>query len=118
MLVIGEKAKDMLFDAICIIIGTIMLYRGVMDFFLWGDDPFRKALGLLFFGGVCGIYMMHRRLRLGFWIFVICDVGVGFIFIFILQDIWHHHVWPHMLYALLFVPFYRDMKPFGRARVI
>ncbi len=114
MLAISVEAKDRLFNAICLIIGTIMLYRGIMDFTLWGEDSIRKLLGLIFFGGVIGIFLMYRRLRIGFWIFLVLDLAVGFIFIFVLEDIWHHHVWPHMLFAAVFLPFYRDLRPIRR----
>jgi prostaglandin-endoperoxide synthase 2 len=110
MLAISLEAKDRLFNAICLIIGTIMFYRGIMDFTLWGDDPIRKLLGLIFFGGVIGIFLMYRRWRIGFWIFVVLDFAVGAIFIFVLQDIWHHHVWPHIMFAAVFLPFYRDLR--------
>ncbi len=116
MYAISVGAKDRLFDAICLIIGTIMLYRGIMDFTLWGVDPVRKILGLIFFGGVLGIFLMYRRLRIGFWMFAVFDFAVGYIFIFVLEDIWHHHVWPHILYALLFLPFYRDLRPLSALR--
>ncbi len=110
MLAISVEAKDRLFNVICVIIGTIMLYRGLMDFTMWGDDPAHKLLGLIFFGGVGGIYLMYRRRRIGFWIFAALDCAVGIIFIFVLEDVWHHHFWPHIMYALLFVPFYRDLR--------
>ena len=113
---ISIRTKDKLFDAICLIIGLIMFYRGLMDFFLWGDDPYHKILGCAFFVGVVGINLMYRRLRLGFWMFVAGNVTVSVVFIFFLQDIWHHHVWPHILYALLFVPFLRDMRPLRMPR--
>jgi prostaglandin-endoperoxide synthase 2 len=110
VLAISIEAKDRLFNAICVIIGTIMFYRGVMDFALWGDDPVRKLLGLIFFGGVAGIFLMYRRRRVGFWIFAVLDASVGLVFIFVLEDVWHHHVWPHIMYALVFLPFYRDLR--------
>jgi prostaglandin-endoperoxide synthase 2 len=109
MFAISEKAERWLFNIICATIGTIMFYRGVIAF-MWHDYPVWHALGLVFFGGVAGIVMMHFRMKLGFWIFVVLDFTVGYVFIFILQDLWYDHVAPHILYAAVFVPFYRDMQ--------
>ncbi len=110
MLAISAEARQRLLNTICLIIGTIMFYRGITDFVVWEGEPVRKLLGLIFFGGVLGIYLMYRRLRFGFWLFAVLDFSVGIIFIFILEDVWHHHVWPHILFAAVFVPFYGDFR--------
>jgi len=106
---ISETAEHRLFNTICAIIGTIMFYRGVIAFFFY-DDPRWNLLGLIFFGGVAGIVMMYRRMRIGFWLFVVLDFAVGVVFIFVLQDKWYDHVLPHIMFAALFVPFYRDLR--------
>jgi prostaglandin-endoperoxide synthase 2 len=53
---------------------------------------------------------MWLRWNVGFWLFCFFDFAVGFVFIFILQDVWYHHVLPHVTYALVFVPFYSDFR--------
>ena len=58
---LSERAEGRLLNAICLIIGTIMLYRGIIDFFLFKDAPWRTLLGLIFFGGVISIFLMYRR---------------------------------------------------------
>ena len=108
-LTMSAKTEARLLNLICALIGTIMFYRGVIDFFLFKDNPWRTVLGLVFFGGVVSIYLMFRRRRIGFWLFVLFDASVGVIFIFFLQDIWYHHVLPHIAYAAVFLPFYKDM---------
>lgn len=110
----SAKAEARLLDTICLLIGTIMLYRGVIDFFLYEGSPWRTVLGLIFFGGVASIYLMYKRRRIGWWLFAFFDCSVGVIFIFALQDIWYHHVLPHVAYALVFLPFYKDMH-WGRS---
>ncbi|HEY0312247.1 MAG TPA: peroxidase family protein [Allosphingosinicella sp.] len=106
----SEQAESRLLNAICLIIGTIMLYRGIIDFFLFKDNPWRTLLGLIFFGGVISIFLMYRRRKVGFWMFAFFDFSVGIVFIFFLQDIWYHHVLPHVAYAAVFVPFYGLMS--------
>lgn len=115
MFELSQRDRRHLFAIVCLVIGTIMFYRGVTDFFLFKDAPWRKVLGLVFFGGVASIYLMWLRWNVGFWLFCFFDFAVGFIFIFILQDIWYHHVLPHVTFALVFVPFYSDFrdKPVG-----
>lgn len=105
----SATAEARLLDIICLLIGTIMLYRGVIDFFLYVDSPWRLVLGMIFFGGVVSIYLMYKRRRIGWWLFALFDFSVGAIFIFALQDIWYHHVLPHVAYAAVFLPFYKDM---------
>lgn len=107
---LSEKNEARLFTAICLIIGTIMFYRGITDFILFKGNPYRTLLGLIFFGGVVSIYLMYCRLRVGFWLFVFFDFSVGIVFIFFLEDIWYHHVLPHVAYAAVFVPFYKLMR--------
>ena len=107
---LSEKNEARLFTAICLIIGTIMFYRGITDFILFKGNPYRTLLGLIFFGGVVSIYLMYRRLSVGFWLFVFFDFSVGIVFIFFLEDIWYHHVLPHVAYAAVFVPFYKLMR--------
>lgn len=107
---LSAKSEGRLLDLVCLLIGTIMLYRGITDFFLFKDNPWRTLLGLIFFGGVASIYLMHRRRRIGFWLFVFFDFSVGLVFIFLLEDIWYHHVLPHVAYAAVFVPFYKNMR--------
>jgi len=105
----NAKAEARLLNLICLLIGTIMLYRGIIDFFLFKDSPWRTVLGLVFFGGVASIFLMFRRYRVGWWLFAFFDFSVGLIFIFALQDIWYHHVLPHVAYAAVFLPFYKIM---------
>ena len=109
MMALSAKAEARFLDIICLIIGTIMAYRGIIDFFLYKDNPARTLLGLIFFGGVISIYLIYKRRRLGFWLFVFFDFAVGIVFIFVLQDVWYHHVWPHITYAAVFLPFYKDL---------
>lgn len=109
MFSISETWERRFFNIICVVIGTIMFYRGVITLFFYHEDPAWNILGLIFFGGVAGIIMMYRRIKWGFWIFVILDFAVGYVFIFILQDKWYDHVLPHIMFAAVFVPFYHDL---------
>ncbi|WP_417525174.1 peroxidase family protein [Marinovum sp.] len=95
----------------CILIGTMMFYRGLLNLFGYPGNPARLILVPVFFGGVFGIVLMWRRLRIGWWIFTALNFFVGFWFIFVLEDIWQHHVLPHIVFSAVFLPFYPRMKP-------
>ncbi|WP_198032850.1 peroxidase family protein [Mesorhizobium sp. L48C026A00] len=107
---LSPEGEARLFNVVCLLIGIIMFYRGITDFLLFEDNPYRTLLGLIFFGGVVSIWLMYQRRRIGFWMFCFFDFSVGIVFIFFLQDIWYHHVLPHVAYAALFVPFYGQMR--------
>lgn len=61
-------------------------------------------------GGVIAIALMYLGSKIWFWLFVLFDFAVGYMFIFILQDRWYDHVAPHILYALVFTPFCRNVR--------
>lgn len=114
----------------CLLIGTMMFYRGLLNLFgydspwvpvfpetpvlnlllYWPDYWERFTLGPIFMGGVFGIVLMWRNLRIGWWIFTALNFLVGYWFIFILEDIWTHHVLPHIVFSAVFLPFYPGME--------
>lgn len=114
----------------CLLVGAMMFYRGLLNLFgypspwvsLFPGTPVlgalcrvpeyweRWTLGPIFMGGVFGIVLMWRELRIGWWIFTALNFLVGFWFIFILEDIWQHHVLPHIVFSAVFLPFYPGMK--------
>ena len=114
----------------CLLIGSMMFYRALLNLFgypsewvsvfpgvpILGDicrAPVyweRWVLGPIFVGGVFGIVLMWRELRIGWWIFTALNFLVGYWFIFILEDIWQHHVLPHIVFSAAFLPFYPGMK--------
>jgi prostaglandin-endoperoxide synthase 2 len=102
---LSASFKGTFLDIICLLVGTIMAYRGFEEFFRYDFDPIHMVLGLALGAGAYANWLMYRRLRIGYWIFIGGNVVVAVIFIFVLQDVWHHHVWPHIAYALVFVPF-------------
>ena len=108
--VVSQRFKDNLLNLICLLVGTMMLYRSVMDS-AYPGFPQREMLGPIFLGGAFGIFLMYRRYRLGFWIFSALNFLVGYWFIFVLEDVWYHHVLPHMVFSAVFLPFYTDMRP-------
>lgn len=91
-----------------------MLYRGLLNFFGYPGYWERTYLGLVFFGGVLGMYLTYRRLKIGFWLFTFLNFLVGYWFIFILEDVWQHHVLPHVVFSAVFLPFYGDLRSIGR----
>ncbi|WP_417204919.1 peroxidase family protein [Antarctobacter sp.] len=114
----------------CLLVGAMMFYRGLLNLFGYPSDwislfpgtPLlgaicrvpeywqRWMLGPIFMGGVFGIVLMWRELRIGWWIFTALNFLVGYWFIFILEDIWQHHVLPHIVFSAVFLPFYPGMK--------
>ena len=110
MVVLGQEGKDRLLRLICLIVGTMMLYRGAINLTQYPDHMERILLGVIFFGGVYGLYLTFRKRRIGFWIFTALNVLVGIWFIFVLEDIWQHHVLPHVVFSAVFIPFYSDLK--------
>ena len=110
MEILSQKGKGMLLNLICLIVGTMMFYRGVLNFTGYPGYWQRTYLGLVFFGGVIGMYLTYRRLKIGFWLFTFLNFLVGYWFIFILEDVWQHHVLPHIVFSAVFIPFYNDLK--------
>ncbi|WP_299656386.1 peroxidase family protein [uncultured Jannaschia sp.] len=106
---LSESFKGAFLDVVCMIIGTIMFYRGVVEAFFYNWDPIHLVLGAALLMGAYACYLMYRRQRLGYWLFVLGNLIVAYVFIFILEDIWHHHVWPHIVYAAVFLPFWSDL---------
>lgn len=106
---ISTNVKTRLLNTICIIVGTMMFYRGLINLTQYPDNGVRIMLGLIFVGGVISIFLIFRRVAVGFWSFVVFDFLVGIVFIFVLEDIWQHHVLPHILFAAVFIPFYKDL---------
>lgn len=109
MFAISRQLERLLFTVICAVIGFVMFYRGVIAF-MWHDYPAWDVLGVVFFGGVIAIALMYLGSKIGFWLFVLFDFAVGYMFIFVLEDRWYDHVAPHILYALVFVPFYYSLR--------
>ncbi|WP_199236602.1 peroxidase family protein [Ramlibacter sp. WS9] len=110
--VVSQQFKDRLLNVICALVGAMMLYRSVSDSFYPGYIQ-RQLMAPIFLGGAFGIYLMYLRYRIGFWIFTALNFLVGYWFIFVLEDIWYHHVLPHVVFSALFLPFYTDMKSLG-----
>jgi prostaglandin-endoperoxide synthase 2 len=108
--VVSEAFKKKFLNVICLLIGTMMLYRSFTDSDYPGY-PQREVFAPIFLGGAFGIYLMYRRYRIGFWIFTALNFLVGYWFIFVLEDVWSHHVLPHIVFSALFLPFYTDMRP-------
>lgn len=114
----------------CLVVGAMMFYRGLLNLFgypsewnsifpgvpILGDicrmpDYWQRwLLGPIFMGGFFGVVLMWRELRIGWWIFTTLNFLVGYWFIFILEDIWQHHVLPHIVFSAVFLPFYPGMK--------
>ncbi len=94
-----------------------MLYRGLLNFFGYPGYWQRTYLGLVFFGGVIGMYLTYRRLKIGFWLFSFLNFLVGYWFIFILEDVWQHHVLPHVVFSAVFIPFYGDLRSIGFSQI-
>lgn len=103
------KWRRPLLQLTCLLIGTMMLYRGILNAFFYPGNWERIGLAPAFFVGLFGIYLMWREMRLGWWIFTIANVFVGYLFVFILEDVWHHHVMPHIIFSAVFLPFYPKM---------
>lgn len=113
----------------CILVGAMMFYRGLLNLFgypsewisLFPGVPLlgdicrvpayweRWVLGPVFMGGVFGIVLMWRELKIGWWVFTALNFFVGYWFIFVLEDIWQHHVLPHIVFSAVFLPFYPGM---------
>ena len=109
MNIVSRTFKARLLNVICALIGTMMLYRSVTDSSYPGHIQ-REFLAPVFLGGAIGIFLMYRRYRLGFWIFTTLNFMVGYWFIFVLEDVWYHHVLPHIVFSAVFLPFYLDMR--------
>jgi len=43
----------------------------------------------IFLGAAFGIFLKYKRYKIGFWIFTILNILVGYWFIFVLEDTWH-----------------------------
>lgn len=125
-----KRWRRPLLQLTCLLVGAMMFYRGLLNLFgypsewvslfpgvpILGDICRTPAywerfwLGPIFMGGVFGIYLMWRELRVGWWVFTALNFLVGYWFIFILEDIWQHHVMPHIVFSAVFLPFYPGMK--------
>jgi len=105
-----ETWRRPLLQLTCILIGTMMFYRGLLNLFGYPDNWDRLWLGPIFMGGVFGIALMWRELKIGWWIFTVLNFMVGYWFIFILEDVWQHHVLPHIVFSAVFLPFYPRMN--------
>ena len=113
--IVSKTFKERLLNLICLLIGTMMLYRSFTD----SDYPGyiqRELMAPIFLGGACGIFLMYKRYRVGFWLFTALNFFVGYWFIFVLEDVWYHHVLPHIVFSAVFLPFYRDMRPLNWKR--
>lgn len=108
--IVSKRFKSRLLDVSCLLVGTMMLYRSVTDSWYPGFIQ-RELMAPIFLGGAFGIFLMYKRYRIGWWIFSALNVLVGIWFIFVLEDIWYHHVLPHVVFSALFLPFYQDMRP-------
>lgn len=98
--------KSSFLDAICIVIGVIMAYRSATELLFYDFRFWHVVLGVALAGGaVANVMMYHRQLR-GYWLFLAGNVVVALVFIFVLEDVWHHHVWPHLAYAAVYLPFF------------
>lgn len=98
--------KSSFLDAICIVIGVIMAYRSATELLFYDFRFWHVVLGIALAGGaVANVMMYHRQLR-GYWLFLAGNVVVALVFIFVLEDVWHHHVWPHLAYAAVYLPFF------------
>ena len=113
MNVISAHAKGRLLNLVCLLVGTMMTYRGVINLFQYPDHLERTLLGPIFLGGTLGIFLIFRRYRIGFWLFTVLNFLVGYWFIFVLEDVWTHHVLPHIVFSAVFVPFYGDLRSLG-----
>lgn len=105
-----DRLRFVLLTIVCILIGSMMFYRGVINLTQYPGNWERIPLGPIFLGGVYSIYLMWRGWRIGWWLFTALNFLVGFWFIFILEDIWRHHVLPHIVFSAVFLPFYCDMR--------
>ena len=105
-----DRLRVMLLLIVCILIGLMMFYRGVINLTQYPGNWERIPLGPIFLGGVYSIYLMWRGWRFGWWLFTALNFLVGYWFIFILEDIWQHHVLPHIVFSAVFLPFYCDMR--------
>lgn len=114
----GLQWRRRLLTLVCLVIGTMMLYRGIINLTQYPGNWERILLGPIFLGGVYGIYLMWREWRIGWWIFTALNFLVGYWFIFILEDIWQHHVMPHIIFSAVFLPFYPDMKKSAGIRLL
>lgn len=94
----------------CVLIGTMMFYRGMLNLTGYPGNFDRLVLAPVFFGGLFGIVLMWRELKVGWWLFTALNFFVGYWFIFVLEDIWSHHVAPHIVFSAVFLPFYPKMK--------
>ncbi|MGI9570168.1 MAG: peroxidase family protein, partial [Desulfobulbia bacterium] len=113
MLILTKENKVRLLKFICILVGAMMFYRGIINLTQYPGNWERIVLGPVFLGGFAGVVLMWRGYKIGFWIFTILNFFVGYWFIFVLEDIWQHHVLPHIVFSAVFVPFYFDMKSSG-----
>lgn len=112
MNIVSKRFKDIFLNIICLFIGTIMLYRSYTDSAYPGYTQ-RRLMMPIFLGTAFGIFLMFKRYKIGFWIFTSLNILVGYWFIFVLEDTWHHHFLPQIVFAALFLPFYGDMKSIG-----
>lgn len=102
-----KRWRRPLLQLTCLLVGTMMFYRGLLNLFGYPSEWMflfpayweRFWLGPIFMGGVFGIVLMWRELRIGWWIFTALNFLVGYWFIFILEDIWQHHVMPHIVFS-------------------
>jgi prostaglandin-endoperoxide synthase 2 len=102
--------KQKALSAISILVGTIMLYRGIIDVTQYPGYWLRIILGFIELGGAVGMYLTYKRLKIGFWIFTALNVLVGIWMIFVLEDVWQHHVLPHIVFSAVFIPFYSALS--------
>src|SRR5215471_1469148 len=112
MNIVSKRFKDIFLNIICLLIGTMMLYRSYTDSAYPGYIQ-RRLMMPIFLGAAFGIFLMYKRYKIGFWIFTILNILVGYWFISVLEDTWRHHFLPPIVFSALFLPFYGDMKSIG-----
>ena len=88
MNIVSKRFKDIFLNIICLLIGTMMLYRSYTDSAYPGYIQ-RRLMMPIFLGAAFGIFLKYKRYKIGFWIFTILNILVGYWFIFVLEDTWH-----------------------------
>ena len=112
MNIVSKRFKDIFLNIVCLLVGTMMLYRSYTDSAYPGYIQ-RRLMMPIFLGAAFGIFLKYKRYKIGFWIFTILNILVGYWFIFVLEDTWHHHFLPQIVFFALFLPFYGDMQSIG-----
>ena len=112
MNIVSKRFKDIFLNIICLLVGMMMLYRSYTDSAYPGYIQ-RRLMMPIFLSAALGIFLMYKRYKIGFWIFTSMNILVGYWFIVVLEDTWHHQFLPPTVFSALFLPFYGDMKSIG-----